>query len=195
VENPTQALKPFKGPGNTFELTPKLERTLPCFGNISWDIHIPPPPNPNIKIDIWHHAEGLRCRITQSLKLVNGLGNTFELNPKWERTLPSFGNFSCDIHSPPSKSKYRSWYLTPCCGLEVQNPTQSLKSVKGPGNTFELCPKWDRTLPSFSNFSWDIHSPPNPNIKVDIWHPAVGLRCRISPRHLSQLKARPIPLT
>jgi hypothetical protein len=51
----------------------------------------------------------------------------------------------------------------------VQNPTQALKSVKSPGNTFELSPKWERTLPSFGNFSWDIHSPsPNPNIKVDI---------------------------
>ena len=28
------------------------------------------------------------------------------------------------------------------------------------------------------------------NIKVDSWHPAVGLRCRNPPRHLSQLKAR-----
>ena len=32
------------------------------------------------------------------------------------------------------------------------------------------------------------------HIKVDIWHPAVGLRCRNPPRHLSQLKARVIPL-
>jgi hypothetical protein len=32
------------------------------------------------------------------------------------------------------------------------------------------------------------------NIKVDIWHPAVGLRCRNPHRHLSQLKAREIPL-
>jgi hypothetical protein len=32
--------------------------------------------------------------------------------------------------------------LTPCCGLEVQKPTQALKSVKGPGNTFDLNPKW-----------------------------------------------------
>jgi hypothetical protein len=40
-----------------------------------------------------------------------------------------------------------------------------------------------------------IGSLPNPNIKVDILHPAVGLRCRIPPRHLSQLKARAITLT
>jgi hypothetical protein len=28
------------------------------------------------------------------------------------------------------------------------------------------------------------------NIKVDIWNPAVGLRCIIPPRHLSQLNTR-----
>jgi len=30
--------------------------------------------------------------------------------------------------------------------------------------------------------------PPNPNFKVDISHPAVGLRCIIPLRHLSQLQ-------
>jgi hypothetical protein len=30
--------------------------------------------------------------------------------------------------------------------LEVQNITQELKSVKGPGNTFDLNPKWAITL-------------------------------------------------
>jgi hypothetical protein len=38
--------------------------------------------------------------------------------------------------------------LTPCCGLEVQKPTQSLKTVKDPGNTFDLNLKWARTIPS-----------------------------------------------
>jgi hypothetical protein len=28
-------------------------------------------------------------------------------------------------------------YLTPYCGLEVQKPTQALKSIKGPSNTFD----------------------------------------------------------
>jgi hypothetical protein len=32
------------------------------------------------------------------------------------------------------------------------------------------------------------------NIKVDIWHSAVDLRCIIPPRHWSQLKTRTIPL-
>jgi hypothetical protein len=34
----------------------------------------------------------------------------------------------------------------------------------------------------------------NSNIKVDIWHPTVGLRCRNPTRDFSQLKARTIPL-
>jgi hypothetical protein len=60
--------------------------------------------------------------------------------------------------------------LTPYCGLEVQKPTQALKTVKDPDNTFDLNPKWERTLPSFGKFSWGIHRAPslNPNIKVDI---------------------------
>jgi hypothetical protein len=47
--------------------------------------------------------------------------------------------------------------------------------------------------------SWDIYGDPPlhiffSNIRIDIWHPAVGLRCRNPPRYLSQLKAREIPL-
>jgi hypothetical protein len=63
--------------------------------------------------------------------------------------------------------------LTHCCGLEVQKPTQALKSVKGPGNTFDGNPKWARTLPSLIYFSWNIYRDPTSiiyfsNIKVDI---------------------------
>jgi hypothetical protein len=47
--------------------------------------------------------------------------------------------------------------LTPCCGLEVQKPTQTLKSFKDLANTFDLNPKWARTLPSLIYFSWDIY--------------------------------------
>jgi hypothetical protein len=54
--------------------------------------------------------------------------------------------------------------LTPYCGLEVQKPTQALKSVKDPGNTFDLNPKWARTLPSLIYFSWDINRD-HPSIK------------------------------
>jgi hypothetical protein len=36
--------------------------------------------------------------------------------------------------------------LTPCCGLEVQNPTQALKTIKDPDNTVDLNPKWERKI-------------------------------------------------
>ena len=55
-------------------------------------------------------------------------------------------------------------YLTPYCGLEVQKPTQALKSVKGPGNTFDLNSKWSRTLPSLIYLSWGINRD-HPSIK------------------------------
>jgi hypothetical protein len=47
-------------------------------------------------------------------------------------------------------------------------------------------------------FVWDIYRDLHnlfSNIKIDIWHRAVGLRCIIPPGHLSQLKTRAIPLT
>jgi hypothetical protein len=78
---------------------------------------------------------------TQTLKSVKGPGNIFDWNPKWARTLPSLIYFSWNIYrNPPSinkKIKYQCRYLTPCCGLEVQKPTQALMSVKGPGNIFD----------------------------------------------------------
>jgi hypothetical protein len=63
--------------------------------------------------------------------------------------------------------------LTPCGGLEVQKPTQALKSVKDPGNTFDINHKWARTLPSLIYFAWDIYRDPplhkkKSNINVDI---------------------------
>jgi hypothetical protein len=41
-------------------------------------------------------------------------------------------------------------------------------SVKDHDNTFNLSPKWARTLPSLIYYSWVIYRvyPPNPNIKV-----------------------------
>jgi hypothetical protein len=35
-----------------------------------------------------------------------------------------------------------------------------LKSVKDPGNTFNINSKWERTLPSLIYFSWDIYRDP-----------------------------------
>jgi len=67
---------------------------------------------------------------------------------------------------PQNKIKYQSSYLTPCCGLEVQKPTQGPKSVKGPENTFELNLKWARTLSSFIYFSLVIDRDPPPHKKI-----------------------------
>jgi hypothetical protein len=54
----------------------------------------------------------------------------------------------------------------------VKKPTHALKSVNDPGNTFELNPNLERTLPSLIYFPWDIIEIPlhkkNSNVKVDI---------------------------
>jgi hypothetical protein len=50
--------------------------------------------------------------------------------------------------------------LKPCCGLEVQKPTQALQSIKGSGNNFDLNPKWERTMLSFDIFSRVIYRVP-----------------------------------
>ena len=78
--------------------------------------------------------------------------------------------------------------MTPCCWLEVQILAQALKSAKGPGNTFDSIPKWPKTLPLgiFLGIFIEPHPPLTicfSNIKVDIWHPVVGLRCRNPTRH------------
>jgi hypothetical protein len=57
--------------------------------------------------------------------------------------------------------------------LEVQKPTQTLKPVKCPNNTFDLIPEWTRTLPFEIYFSWDIYRDPpstktNSNVKAGI---------------------------
>ena len=134
---------------------------------------------------------------TQALRSVKGPGNTFDLIPKWSRTLPSLIYFSWDIYrDPPSikkKIKYQSWYLTSCCGLEVQNRTQALQSVKGPGHTFDWHPKWSRTLPSLIYFSWDIYrDPPLHNFffKYQSWYltPYCGLEVQKPIQALKSVK-------
>jgi hypothetical protein len=71
-----------------------------------------------------------------------------------------FHDIFIETPSPPQNKK-------PCCGLEVQKPTQALMSVKDTGNTFDLNPKWSRTLPSLIYLSSVIHKKKS-NIKVDI---------------------------
>ena len=56
---------------------------------------------------------------------------------------------------------YQSCYLTPCCGLGVQKPTQAIKSVKGTGNTFDLNPNWARIC-RWEFFMGYLEKPPPP---------------------------------
>jgi hypothetical protein len=169
VQKPTQALKSVKGPRNIFEWNPKRARTLPSLIYFSWNIYRSPLHNFFFQISklifdtlLW--AWGAETH--QALKSVKGPGNTFDLNPKWSSTLPFLIYFSLDIYRDPllhkKKIKYQSWYLTPCCGLEVQKPTQVLQSVKGQRNTFDWNPKWARTFPSLIYFLWDIYRDPPP---------------------------------
>ena len=170
MQKPTQAHKSVKGPGNTFDWNPKWARTLPSLIYFSWNIYRDLPLHIFFfKYQSWYLTPccGLEVqKPTQALKSVKGPENTFDWNPKWSRTLSSLIYFSWDIHRDPhlhkKNFKYQSWYLTLYCGLEVQKPTQALKSVKGPGNTFDWNPKWSRTLPSLIYFSWDIYRDPPP---------------------------------
>ena len=74
---------------------------------------------------------------THALKSVKGLCNTFEMNRKWTRTLP-LGILDEIFFEPPSW--ILSCYLTPYCGLEIQNLTQALKLFRGLANTINLNP-------------------------------------------------------
>ena len=152
MQNLIQALKSVKGPDYTFDLNPKWSWTFPSVANFSWNNYRSP--NPNIKVDIGHPVVGLRCRIPprhlSQLKAMN---------------VSCVGNFSWNIHRAPPKSKYQSWYLKPCCEVEVQNTTKALKWVKGPCNTFDIHSKWSRTLLSVGNLSWNINRTPHHQIK------------------------------
>ena len=116
---------------------------------------------------------------TQALKSVKDPDNTFDLNLKWARTLPSEILHGIFIKPPhPQILIYRSWHLTPCCGFEVQKSTHALKSVKSIGNTFDLNPKWARTLPS-GILPRIFIEPPSPIILFyRSWHvtPCCGLK-------------------
>jgi hypothetical protein len=91
------------------------------------------------------------CPLGVSIK---GIGRAFN----WLKCLGGF------LHLKPTAwcqiSTLIFWYLTPCCGLEVQKPTQVLQLVKGTANTFGWRPKWVRTLLSLIYLSWDIYRDP-----------------------------------
>ena len=62
--------------------------------------------------------------------------------------------------------------MTSCWGLEVQNLTQTLKSVESPGNTFDLNPKWSTTLSAVGIFKWMefCTSSPQQGVKYQLWY-------------------------
>jgi hypothetical protein len=78
-------------------------------------------------LPLWAYVNGIagachwRKCIHGMIKSVKGLGNAFDLITEWQTTLPSFVNFSWDMYRVSPTSKYQSWYLSPCCGLEVVN--------------------------------------------------------------------------
>ena len=166
MQKPTLALKSIKGQDNTFDLNPKWARTLLSLIYFSGEINRDLPPQINIKYQSWYLTPccGFEVQnLTQALQSVKGPDNTFDLNPKWARTLSSLIYCSWNINRdlpPQINFKYQSWYLTPCCGLEVQKPNQALQSIKGQGNTFDLIPKCATTLPSLIYCSLDINRDP-----------------------------------
>jgi hypothetical protein len=82
--------------------------------------------------------------------------------------------------------------LTPCCGLQVQKPTQALKSVKDPGNTFDINHTWSRTLPSLIYFLWVMEGglykyPTKKYIKDGKFLDHLGLKSKVLPGPLTDL--------
>ena len=118
------------------------------------------------------------------------------MTPQVGKNFAVFNICSWDIHRDPlsikTKMKYQSWYLTPYCGLEVQKPTQALKSVKGPGNTIDLNHIWARTLPSLIYCSWDIYRDPtfHKKIKYQFWYltPYCGLEVQKPTQAIQSVK-------
>ena len=186
----------FKDPGNTFDISPKWERTLPFVVNFSWDIYRVPQENPNINVDIWHPAVRLRFRYPpRHLRQISPAKYLWSKS-EVRKDLAVWCQFFMDIHRVPLKRNQNTKVVTPCCELEVQKFTKALKSVKVSGNTFDLSLKWERTLPSAANFAWDIYRVPQNKSTYQSWYvtPAVGLGCRYLPTHLRQLTARAISL-
>jgi hypothetical protein len=125
----------------------------------------------NINVDIWHPAVGLRCRNPpRHLSQLKARKISLIEAPNGQELCRPYYIFHGIFIETPLHIfvfKYQTWYLTPYCGFEVQKLTQALQSVKGLGYTFDLNPKWERTMPSFDILSWVIYRvPPNPNIKV-----------------------------
>ena len=89
-------------------------------------------------------------KLSQALMSVKGLDNTCDLDPRWARTVPSeiFIGILKETLPQFCEEFNWSWYLAPCCGLQVQKPNQTLRPVNDTGSTFYLNPKRARTLSS-----------------------------------------------
>jgi hypothetical protein len=116
MQKPTQALKSVKDPGDTFDFNPKWRRTLQF-------------------LIYFVEVKG----ISQAFNWLKCLGGFLHLKPTAGCQISTL-IFEKKIMEGGVFFKYLSWYLTPYCGLQAQKPTQALKSIKGPGNTFDLSP-------------------------------------------------------
>jgi hypothetical protein len=101
---------------------------------------------------------------TQALKSVKGQGHIFDWIRKYIKDGKVLDHLGCKSKVFPAPLTCLGAWVGFCtsspqqgCGLEMQKPTQALKSVKGQGHIFDWIPKWARTLPSLIYFSWDFH--------------------------------------
>jgi hypothetical protein len=126
-------------------------------------------------------------------------GEYLWLNPQEGKNF-AIGNFSCDIYRAIPNGKvlahlgFRSWVLfVPLTDLSAFLVFLTSSPQQGANNRliFDFfCRKVRGSINM--NFSWDIYratplSKQKSNIIADIWHPGVGLRCRNTTRHISQL--------
>jgi hypothetical protein len=143
----------------------------------------------------WHlkPCRGLEIqKPIEALRSVKGLDNTYDISPKWARTLQSDIFHGIFKEAPPNIYVFnRSWYVTPSCGLEVQKSIQTRKTVKDLGNTFDLTQSGQELWRLKFSIGY-LKRPPNiffVLIEVEICHPAEGLRYKNPPKHLNELKA------
>jgi hypothetical protein len=154
---PHMHLSQFTAPGYTFELNIKGDITL-LFGNFCRDNHR----TFLIQYRSRHLTPFCGIEVQNSilaLKSFKGPVSTFDLN-KCARTFP-FGILHMIFIEP--NTQHRNWNLTLCCVLAVQNHIQTLKSVKGPDNNFDLNLKWGgQELCRWEFYSKYVY--PNPQI-------------------------------
>ena len=143
--------------GNVWNLwlKPKVAKTFDV-GNFTGDIKADHP----LQYRNWHLRSCYGRKVhtpTQEFMSIKGSGKTIDLSPKWTITLHLgiLQEMLLEANNINPLPLYRSWHLTLCCGLEVQNPIQSQKLAKNPSDTFDGNPNGPITLP-FGNFTGAI---------------------------------------